>query len=219
MKLAEDQIRQQLSSFVSNYRIELVFILVSLILSLGSFLVFWKASTAQKTTEIKFSSPSSPDFPIASAPARLMYVDISGAVEKPGLYEIKEGSRLQNLLEKANGLSKKADRIFFAQHFNLAKVVVDQEKIYIPSVQEVEEAQYDNLPIERTGAMVEGATASLININAASEKELDMLPGVGPVTAQKMIEARPYGSLEDLLAKKIVSERVYGLIQDKITAQ
>ncbi len=59
----------------------------------------------------------------------------------------------------------------------------------------------------------------LININTASETELDTLPGIGPVTAQKIINAMPFAAIEDLESNKIVSSKVYLEIKDKITAQ
>jgi competence protein ComEA len=57
-----------------------------------------------------------------------------------------------------------------------------------------------------------------ININSASEKELDNLPAIGAVTAQKIIAGRPYGSVEELLQKKIVGKKAFEQIKDKIMA-
>ncbi|PIZ98145.1 MAG: transporter, partial [Candidatus Levybacteria bacterium CG_4_10_14_0_2_um_filter_35_8] len=56
-----------------------------------------------------------------------------------------------------------------------------------------------------------------INVNSASAQELDSLPGIGPVTAEKIISGRSYTSINDLLEKKVVSEKVFNQIKDKIT--
>lgn len=59
--------------------------------------------------------------------------------------------------------------------------------------------------------------SQLININTASEAELDKLPGIGPVTATKIITSRPYSAPEELLTKKVVSSSTWGKIKELIT--
>ncbi|EKD47123.1 MAG: helix-hairpin-helix DNA-binding motif-containing protein, partial [uncultured bacterium] len=61
-----------------------------------------------------------------------------------------------------------------------------------------------------------GVDTKLININAASQSELETLWGIGPVTAQNIIEQRPYSSVEELLSKKIIKQNVYDKIKDQI---
>lgn len=129
-------------------------------------------------------------------------VDIQGAVTRPGVYEIPEESRLLAALNSAEGLAEHADRYQIAKSFNLAKPLVDGEKIYIPSIGE-----------ESGNAQ----TNSLISINSAGETELELLPGVGPVTAAKIIERRPYSSLEDLVSRKALGEKTLEKIINLIT--
>ncbi len=136
-------------------------------------------------------------------------VDIEGAVVKPGVYKISADSRIQDALASAGGLSAKADREWVSKNLNLASKVNDEDKIYIPEVGEL--ATSSNV----LGASVN--SSGLISINNASEKELDSLPGVGVVTAGKIIKGRPYKALEDLLNLKIVSSKVFSEIKDKIT--
>jgi DNA uptake protein ComE-like DNA-binding protein len=64
-----------------------------------------------------------------------------------------------------------------------------------------------------------GETQLLVNINSASVGELDMLPGIGKATADKIIGNRPYGSIDELVGKKIVGEKVFEEIKEKIVAQ
>jgi competence protein ComEA len=130
-------------------------------------------------------------------------VDVDGEVAKPGLYSLKPDARVQDALIAAGGLTPNANR----RAINLALKVADGQKIYVPAVGEVSAVQ----------STVLSAQSELISINQASESELDKLPGVGPVTAQKIIDFRPYSSIEELVSKKAVGEKVFEKIRDLIT--
>ncbi|MFH0942894.1 MAG: helix-hairpin-helix domain-containing protein [Candidatus Beckwithbacteria bacterium] len=145
---------------------------------------------------------------IGEAEGRLM-VDISGAVEKPGVYELKPDARVNEVLIMAGGLGKEADRDWVSQNLNLAAKVVDGQKIYIPNINE------SNKETPRSG--LQGVSLKeLINVNTASMSELDTLWGVGEVTAKKIIDNRPYGSVEELLTKKVLKSNVYEAVKDKV---
>ena len=103
----------------------------------------------------------------------------------------------------AGGLASEADQA----KINLAAKVADGQKIHIAS-------QYE---ATSNTQQVISSESNLININTASEAELDKLPGIGPVTAAKIISLRPYGTLEELLSKKAVSSSVYGKIKDLVS--
>lgn len=137
-------------------------------------------------------------------------VDIEGAVLKPGVYSLSADSRLHEVLVEAGGISGDADRQWFEKNINLASKLTDGQKIYIRRIGE------DILT--GASAVATGETQVAIDINSAGTKELDSLPGVGLVTAQKIIDNRPYQKIEDLLTKKVVSSRVFDSIKDKIAA-
>jgi len=147
--------------------------------------------------------------------AKTILVDIEGAVVKPGVYKLPQESRIQDALIVAGGLSAAADREHVAKNFNLAIKLTDGTKIYVPFIGEaVKGAAVLNV----SNASSElSAVNALININNASESQLDTLPGIGPVTAQKIIVGRPYSSVDELLSKKIVGAKVFGQIKDKIS--
>jgi len=151
--------------------------------------------------------------------AKTMLVDIEGAVVKPGVYKLPLESRIQDGLIAAGGLSAKADREYLAKNFNLATKLIDGAKIYIPSVAEAVKGE-SVLKTSSEGVAVGsprfGEAGALININTASQSELDTLVGIGPVTAQKIITGRPYSSINELLDKKIVNSKVFSQIKDKI---
>lgn len=158
-----------------------------------------------KEEEINFvkETPSSPSFPINK-----VFVDIEGAVVNPGVYEASMGAHLADALILAGGLAENADRDWVARNLNLALKLTDGAKIYIPA-----RAEAGNSKLE-TGT--ESSVNNLININTANLPELDKLPGIGPVTAQKIIDNRPYSDVNELLNKKIVGQKVFEQIKSKI---
>ena len=137
---------------------------------------------------------------------RQLVVDVEGAVLKPGVHNVPSDSRLQDALIAAGGLSSDADRDWVTKNLNLAVKVTDGTKIYIPKLGE-----------DVRGQMV-STNSDQVNINIASEQALDSLPGVGPVTAQKIINGRPYSSIDELLSRKIVGSKVFEEIKGKVTA-
>ncbi len=114
------------------------------------------------------------------------------------------------MLTIAGGLSADADREWAAKNINMAMKLVDGAKIYIPKA---EVSTGEVLSIKKQVLR----EAEKININSASESELDTLWGVGPATAKKIIDGRPYQKPEELLQKKIVKSNVWEAIKDKIT--
>ena len=139
--------------------------------------------------------------------------DVEGAVVRPGVYKLTLDSRIQDVLISAGGLSGSADRKWVEKNLNLAAKLTDGAKIYIPRMGESITSITGST--STTGSL--GSVGGQININSASESELDSLPGVGPVTALKIISGRPYSLIDDLLKKKIVSSKVFGQIKEKIS--
>ncbi|MDZ4209575.1 MAG: ComEA family DNA-binding protein [Candidatus Curtissbacteria bacterium] len=117
-------------------------------------------------------------------------------------------TRVDDAIKAAGGLSPDAD----STRINLAAKVSDGQKLYIQRV-----GESVSQSVSGSVGQVAGESVSQININTASESELDKLPGIGPVTAQKIIASRPYSSPEELLSKKVVSSSVYEKIKDLIS--
>jgi competence protein ComEA len=143
-------------------------------------------------------------------------VDVEGAVVNPGIYSLTLGSRVQEALVLASGLSESADRSWVEKNLNLAAKLSDGAKIYIPRLGEIKNSALTPSQGISTGAGIEGASG-LVNVNIATASELDALPGVGPVTAEKIINNRPYAGIDDLLSKKAISSKVFSQIKDKVT--
>lgn len=135
-------------------------------------------------------------------------VDIAGAVEKPGLYKLPAESRIGDALVVAQGLAANADREWVAKNINLAEIIKDGGKVYIPRQSEKAESQVDGKGV---------ITAGKININTASISELDTLSGIGEVRAKAIFDNRPYTQIEELMSKAKIPASVYEKIKDSVT--
>ncbi|MDD2360007.1 MAG: ComEA family DNA-binding protein [Syntrophaceticus schinkii] len=140
-------------------------------------------------------------------------VHVAGAVNKPGVYQLGQGARVEDAVSRADPLPD-AD----LNHLNLARRVVDGEKIYVPREGEVQTSS-DGSGVESTASAVE--SGGKININTASAAELDTLPGIGPVLAQRIIDYRTthgqFRSVADLQKVSGIGSRRYEQLKDLIT--
>ena len=148
-----------------------------------------------------------------------LVVEISGSVEKPGVYKLPINSRIDDLLIISGGLSISADRDWVTKNVNRASKLIDGQKLYIYSQLEVESAKKTGGSLNKKvlGSIAGSDPASSININTASQKELESLVGIGPVYAQKIIEQRPYSTLEELVSRKIIPQKTYESIKNEIS--
>ncbi len=146
-------------------------------------------------------------------------VEISGAVENPGVYKISSDGRVEDLLILSGGFSTDADRTWTDKYLNRAAKVSDGQKIYIPKVGE----QTLGVSANKTGgdqtisSNFSSENGSMININTASLSELDKLPGIGQVYGQNIIDHRPYSNTEELVSKGAIKQNVFEKIKDKVS--
>jgi competence protein ComEA len=197
--------------------VSLVFIGVLLVLT-GLFQYF---SSHAKSSDMQFVQAAQ-DVEGAKDSNIKISVDVEGQVQNPGVYKVDDGARLQDALIAAGGMSSMADREYVAQHLNLAQKVIDGGKIYIPAVNEkpTADTSVNNNPSSNNNSQsILGDNSGLININSATAEQLDTLPKVGPVTAQKIIGGRPYATIEELVSKKILGQKTYDELKDKIMAE
>lgn len=163
----------------------------------------------------------------SSASSSTIFVDVSGAVKNPDVYQVSFGARIHEVIDKAGGLSDDADLMFFNRNFNLARIIVDQEKIYVPSKIEIDNGIFIQnqrtldytLPSEVLAEenSQQSESLSLINVNSATIEELDQLPGIGLITANKIITNRPYLTINELLTKKAINKSVLEKIKNLIS--
>jgi competence protein ComEA len=127
--------------------------------------------------------------PVTSAPASQLFVHVVGAVRRPGLYRLGEGSRVADTLARAGGSTRKAQ----LELVNLAAPLADGQQVVVP--------RRGSVVVAAAGAG--GSTPSgPVQLSTATLEQLDALPGIGPVTAQKILDYRQqhgsFGSVDEL---------------------
>jgi competence protein ComEA len=204
-----EEIAAKLMPFIKKYWLPLVLAALGLIFfAYGLISLLVNKPQPQEMLTRSDSSES-----LASSPQNQITIDIEGAVALPGVYKLPVGSIIQDAFVAARGLSEDANRNFVAKNINLAGRLTDGQKIYIPHLNETD-SQTQNASVNTVSV---NAQSGLININSASSVDLDTLPGVGSVTAQKIIDNRPYLKIDDLLNRKVVSSKVFTGIKDRIS--
>jgi competence protein ComEA len=143
-------------------------------------------------------------------PGEDITVFIGGAVEEPGLYALPRGSRIAEAIDLA-GLLDEAD----TSSLQLANVLNDEQSIIVP------ERSTESTAVESAETTVGTSKPGTIDINRASEAELQTLPGIGPALSEQIIERRnaegPFQSLDELTAISGISERIVDDIRDYAT--
>lgn len=192
---------EKIIEFWRIYRLPILLGIFSLTLIIISIVLLFQT----RTEPIKFNeSRNSQDA------KQFLTVDVEGAVLNPGVYKLPFGSRVDDAIKVAGGLTSSADLQTISTSTNRAAKLVDGAKIFFPQTGSAD------LP-SVSGIEVTGTVSKLININTASTGELDTLPGIGEVSAAKIISNRPYQTLEELVAKKAVTQSVFNKIKSLIT--
>ena len=151
-------------------------------------------------------------------PADLV-VDVEGAVAHPGLVHVPTGGRVGDALTRAGGFAANADLTRTAAELNLAQTVTDGLKVVVPTIGQASVgADTDERPPARDIGSPAGSRP--LDLNQATEAQLDTLPGVGTATIAKIVAARqsaPFTSTEDLRTRKIVGDAAYQKLTGLIT--
>ena len=152
--------------------------------------IIWLAATRPRGESVVLLPTATPG---------ILTVYVSGAVATPGVYTLPEGSRVEAAIEAAGGFVQGAE----AENINLAVVLLDGQQVNVPGIVE-------------TGHVNIGR----VNINTASAAELDALPGIGPTTAQAIVDYRlqngPFQVIQDIQNVPGVGPATFALIQDYI---
>jgi competence protein ComEA len=181
--------------------VSVLLIVVSIVLLIQS---------TRTVSPIEFSSDATP-----SAVHGTLTVDVEGAVAAPGIYTLPTGSRVEDALRVAGGLIGDADETYVARVLNRAGKLTDGAKIFVPHKSEQEKTVGSNQ--SESGGAGESAAESIISVNTASQAELESLPGIGPVTAGKIIANRPYMTLEELVTRNVIRPSLYEELKNDLT--
>ena len=202
--------RFNFEEFLYRFRFPILFILSGLIILGVGFFYFNGGFDRSGEVEVLENA--------TEAQSASVTVEISGAVISPGVYRLKDGDRVEDLLVLSKGVSADADRVWMEKYLNRAAKLVDGQKVYIPKKEETQSLKdKQTLGDQTISSTFSLSGESLININASDQKTLETLPGIGPVYAQKIIEQRPYSDTSELASKKIIPRSTYEKIKDKIS--
>lgn len=155
----------------------------------GMGFFIWKADTEP---EIKIVHKAD-----EGVKASEIVVDIEGEVVRPGVYKLPAGSRVADVITVGGGLTQNADVNWIDARINRAEKIEDGYKLYVPNKNTLLQPAAGNKQV------------NVISINDATSAQLENLPGIGEVTAGKIIQARPYNKLTELTEKKVVTQKVF----------
>jgi competence protein ComEA len=166
------------------------------------------------------SEPGPDSAGTAPATPATIVVDVAGAVVRPGIVQLPAGTRVGDALSAAGGFSADADLDATAASLNLAQRLTDGEQIRVPRIGDTQ-AVAGTQPSGGSGGGGVMAGGGLIDLNTATPEQLQSLPGIGPVTAQKIVAARqeqPFSSLEDAQQRGVIHRGQLESIRELATA-
>jgi len=141
-----------------------------------------------------------------------LVIDVEGAVAEPGIQKLPAGSRLADAIVAAGGFSSEADVALASRQLNLAALLSDGQQVYVPRQGEAAETG-------GSGGSPGASPGGPVNLNQASPEQLDALPGIGPVTVQKIVAARqekPFQTLDELVERKVLTSSQLAKIRDLV---
>jgi len=162
-------------------------------------------------------SPSS-----GRAAGKELVVDVQGAVLRPGVLHLPAGSRIGDAIAAAGGFGPRvaADRV--GRELNLAALLRDGDQVLVPSRDDGTQGAGAGGPSGPGASSRPGTAAGPIDLNHATVSELDALPGIGPVTANKIVAARderPFVSVDELRSRKILGAATFDKVKDLLVVR
>jgi competence protein ComEA len=145
-----------------------------------------------------------------------LVIDVQGAVRRPGVVLLPPGARVADALAAAGGYSRQADLNAAAAGLNLAALLTDGAQVYVPVVG----APTTGGGTGGGGTTSGGGGSTLVNVNTATPEELEALPGIGPVTVQKIVAARaqqPFATVDEMVEREVIDRGQLEDIRDLVT--
>lgn len=138
----------------------------------------------------------------------LIYIDVAGKVKSPGVYQLPSGSRVIDAIQSAGGVKRGVS----TTHINMARKLSDGEQVLVTN-------QKVTLPSTSSGR--KAVYSGKVSINSATKAQLDSLPGIGPVIAERILVYRksngPFAALEDIQKVNGIGAAIYAQISSRIT--
>lgn len=203
-----------LKEWLEVHKIKILAILILLIIC-----VYYYFSNSSKNKEMIIGESSPAEMfeqneeksTVVNADEKInIMVDVKGAVMEPGIYHAEQGERVNDLIIKAGGFTNEADR----NQVNLSERIEDEMVIFVPVIREMEENIQNEIGKQKS---------TLINLNKATESELQTLPGIGPSKSLAIIEYREanggFKTIEDLKKISGIGEKTYEKLEALISVK
>lgn len=199
---------EKLQSFIKENRDMIIKVAAAALLVVAAFFVFLTGNGREQE-----SLAEEKEVIMETEPAAVMImVDIGGEVNEPMVAELEEGSRVEDAIRAAGGVTENAD----LTEINRAAFVEDGEKIFIPPKNQ-EHTSYDNTS---KGGTYSYYSDGKVNINTADSEQLQQLNGIGPATAEKIIDYRNehgrFSSIEDIKNVSGIGDKTFDKFKDDI---
>jgi competence protein ComEA len=208
---------------------KMIMAIAAIIIAISGYYFFVQAEKKQVEKDPLFAEMGQQDKElikeeVAKSEPAIIKVDVKGAVRTPGVFIAKLGDRVIDLIAAAGDFTKDAD----ADKVNLAQLVEDQMVIYVPRAGEEAVELADAASASTGGAVATTSTTgsssgNQVNLNTATQAELETLPGIGPSKAIAIIEYREttgkFQQIEDLKNISGIGDKTFEKLQDSITVQ
>jgi competence protein ComEA len=156
----------------------------------------------------------------SDAEPEIIKVDVKGAVKSPGIFTAQAGDRVIDLISSAGSFTEKAD----TDKVNFAQIIEDQMVIYVPEIGEEDKGNLENIQVGTSGAAVtKGTSGGLVNLNTATQEDLQTLTGIGPSKADAILEYREtvgkFKEVDELKQVTGIGDKTFERLRDSISVK
>ena len=187
------------------------------VLAVGLYLILTPATTLPESKDTKTAGDADTALASVSDSNGQIVIDIAGGIKQPGVYWLNAGSITEDAIKAAGGFSKTADLGEIGRTINRAQELANHGKVYIPKIGDKNIAYVS----PTANASSSSSTGSPININSADNAELDLLPGIGEVLSQRIVDYRlqnnGFKSIDELQKVPGIGDKLFGQLKDLVT--
>ncbi|MFJ5747544.1 helix-hairpin-helix domain-containing protein [Peribacillus frigoritolerans] len=156
----------------------------------------------------------------SAAEPEVIKVDVKGAVKSPGIFTAQAGDRVIDLISAAGSFTEKAD----TDKVNFAQIIEDQMVIYVPEIGEEDKGDLENIQVGTSGdAITKGTSGGLVNLNTATQEDLQTLTGIGPSKANAILEYREtigkFKEVDELKQVTGIGDKTFERLRDSISVK